>query len=438
MVSKKLENQHIPTQCNFKQNTKKNIVETRKTIDQIHSENLSRFKENDRLKVHIRILEKELKLRPKIASLDEPLDIEFNNIDHLIIEYRKQWKEDDNYMIEYLTNLGKFLLREHNTLEQVHDKNYNEFVEPVNYKKSFSERPYNYNVTSKQNNIKNDFNTNHKGNANGGESSLQFLNYKSNTKGGLDKIISHSGANKKGSRHKDFLSEVCNEKEVVDYHKDFHFCDKCSCLKIIDYVNSTNVCPNCGSSDYYIDNSGANYNAFVDDTIECIPVYEYKRINHLNDWIASFQGVENVVISNEIILLVDNEIKKQRLDKRRLKPADIKLILKKLRLNKYYEHIYAILARITNKKPVSLTSELQETIRTMFIRAEKTFIDMENKGRTNFLSYSYLLHKFMQLVGRDDLVDFFPLLKSRTKLYQQDQIWKQICNKNNWEFKPSM
>jgi len=54
--------------------------------------------------------------------------------------------------------------------------------------------------------------------------------------------------------------------------------------------------------------------------------------------------------------------------------------------------------------------------------------------RKNFLSYSYVLHKFVQLLGMHELTACFPLLKSRQKLYQQDTIWKKICKELEWPF----
>ena len=56
--------------------------------------------------------------------------------------------------------------------------------------------------------------------------------------------------------------------------------------------------------------------------------------------------------------------------------------------------------------------------------------------RKNFLSYSYVLHKFVQLLELDEFTECFILLKSREKLHQQDQIWKDICNYLKWEFIP--
>lgn len=39
---------------------------------------------------------------------------------------------------------------------------------------------------------------------------------------------------------------------------------------------------------------------------------------------------------------------------------------------------------------------------------------------------------------QDDLLRYFPLLKSSEKLYAQDQIWKKICRDLLWEFIPSV
>jgi hypothetical protein len=37
----------------------------------------------------------------------------------------------------------------------------------------------------------------------------------------------------------------------------------------------------------------------------------------------------------------------------------------------------------------------------------------------------------------DNFLKYFPLLKSKEKLIEQDDIWKKICNELQWEFVPS-
>ena len=74
----------------------------------------------------------------------------------------------------------------------------------------------------------------------------------------------------------------------------------------------------------------------------------------------------------------------------------------------------------------------------MFKEIQIPFHKFCPKSRKNFLSYSYVLHKFVELLELDDFLPCFILLKSREKLHQQDQIWKQICGYLNWQFIPSV
>lgn len=50
----------------------------------------------------------------------------------------------------------------------------------------------------------------------------------------------------------------------------------------------------------------------------------------------------------------------------------------------------------------------------------------------------YTLYKFCELLGEDEYLQYFPLLKSNEKLFAQDQIWRKICKDLRWEFIPSV
>jgi hypothetical protein len=39
-----------------------------------------------------------------------------------------------------------------------------------------------------------------------------------------------------------------------------------------------------------------------------------------------------------------------------------------------------------------------------------------------------------ELLGEDDYLPCFQLLKSKEKLYKQDQMWKSICKELQWEW----
>ena len=114
--------------------------------------------------------------------------------------------------------------------------------------------------------------------------------------------------------------------------------------------------------------------------------------------------------------------------------SKVKEILKKLRSNKYYEHVPHIINRLNGLPMPNLTPDLEEKLRNMFKQIQTPFLKYSPPGRKNFLSYSYVLHKFIQLLGKDEYLPFFALLKSREKLFIQDSIWKQICEELGWDF----
>ena len=155
--------------------------------------------------------------------------------------------------------------------------------------------------------------------------------------------------------------------------------------------------------------------------------------------LSQFQAKESTEISDEIIELIKSELRKQRFKYLDYTKIDqVQKILKKLKLNDFYEHIAFIISKITGKPAPSINRETEETLKKMFDKIQEPFEKHCPKDRINFLSYSYVLHKFFQLLELDEYVKCFPLLKSRQKLRIQDEIWKKICIDCEWEFYPSV
>uniref|UniRef100_A0A6C0CTU1 Late transcription factor VLTF3-like protein n=1 Tax=viral metagenome TaxID=1070528 RepID=A0A6C0CTU1_9ZZZZ len=163
--------------------------------------------------------------------------------------------------------------------------------------------------------------------------------------------------------------------------------------------------------------------------------YTYKRINHFNEWISQIQGKESTDIPEEVFERIVNEIKKEKIkDLSKLTYNKMREILKKLHSNKYYEHIYYIIYRLNGIPAPNFSPEMEDKLRNMFKEIQSPFLKYCPSTRKNFLSYSYVLYKFCQLLDRDEYLKYFTLLKSREKLHLQDQIWRKICQEVNWEF----
>ena len=154
-----------------------------------------------------------------------------------------------------------------------------------------------------------------------------------------------------------------------------------------------------------------------------------------NEWLSQVQGKELTDIAPEVFDLILLEIKKDRIKNMlNVTPKKVRHYLKKLGLNKYYEHTAHIICRLNGKQPPSIPSEIEDKLRRMFREIQEPFMEVCPKNRKNFLSYSYVFHKFVELLGFDEYKELFPLLKSREKLHQQDLIWKDICKIIGWMF----
>ena len=192
------------------------------------------------------------------------------------------------------------------------------------------------------------------------------------------------------------------------------------------------VCPRCGSEEYALVVS--DFPSFRDPPKERNN-YAYKKINHLNEILNQFQAKESTIIPEEVMNEVVLEIRKRRINNiADLSEEDIRQILKKLGRSKYYEHRAHILSRLNGNPPPTITPEIEEKIRAMFQEIQAPFLLYCPNDRTNFLSYSYILYKFFELLELDEYKAFFPLLKSRDRLIAHDQIWKKICDYLHWEF----
>ena len=256
---------------------------------------------------------------------------------------------------------------------------------------------------------------------------------------GIDCFVRVLGTQSKGSLYKEFMNIVHNEPLETCEHIDSYTCVRCNVAKVAIQSDAHMICPQCGETNIYFDSGtqGMSYDQEVNSEINTS--FAYKRINHFNEWLAQFQAKESTNIPQDIIDMVSNELKKSRITKTSdITQTKVKGYLKKLGFNKFYEHAPHITNLLNGHKPPTMTLDLEERLRTMFREIQVPFERNKPDGRSNFLSYSYCLYKFCELIGKDEFLGCFPLLKSREKLYQQDCIWKKICNDMNWEYIPTV
>ena len=235
----------------------------------------------------------------------------------------------------------------------------------------------------------------------------------------------------------DKYMSIINKKYVRIVEDDnIEICKECKSQMICLQQDAIMICNTCGYQELLlVEQNRPILKQNTKDTSH----FCYKRINHFREWCNQVQGKESTDIPDEVFEKILAEIKKEKIvDLKTITYTKMRDILKRLRINKYYEHINYIINRINGIPTPQFSPELEEKLCSMFKSIQAPFLKHCPTDRKNFLSYSYVLYKFFQILGLDEYLKYFPLLKSREKLYVQDQIWKKICIDLNYEIIPSL
>ena len=257
-------------------------------------------------------------------------------------------------------------------------------------------------------------------------------------KGKMDSFCNSTINNTKIETYNNYIQKFNPElKEIVVNNINQLICENCESKSFMtEYKTSTSVCINCGLSITNIYNDEA-VPVYTENTEQVI-VFNYKRNNHFQECLNQLQAKENTTIPPQIIKDLTFEFKKYNITNPKLFTNSlIKSYLKKLKYNKYYEHIPTIINEFCGLPAPKMTPDLEQQLKIMFDEIQTPFEKYSKivcPFRKNFLNYNYIFYKMCQLLGKDSFLNYFPLLKNRERLYEHDLIWKGICQDLHWEF----
>ena len=370
--------------------TKRNKVKT--TLDKRHKDKVSYFESHDLIQQE---LEKEL-----AKNLNKLKDIE----KIAYIDYTNETLQEKAELLDRNKEINKKIEKMDSSLEEL--LYYNNTIDYI--------VPY-YDQNNKQGDIKH----------------MEIVDFFNSS----NLVRKKNSSNNKAELLEKYLKVIDNKQTKVGKYKKFKpkYCsnDECKAEMTLHLSDGYLICTSCGfCEEVILDSDKPNYKEPVPDAT----AYSYKRINHFNEWLAQFQAKESTDIPDVVYDKILIEMKKQRLLDKFITPKKMRSILKKLTYNKYYEHVQHIINKVSGIPPPKMTREVEEKFRQMFKQCQEPFTLYCPKDRKNFLSYSYTLHKFCELLELDDFLPCFPLLKSQDKLKEQDRIWKKICGYLNWEY----
>lgn len=248
------------------------------------------------------------------------------------------------------------------------------------------------------------------------------------------------------SMNKDILNELLRkhgndtkDSRAILVKDEYHQqCKHCNQIRTIINSDGKAICTNCAVEEKVIVDNGRPTYKESKENKESNCQFKYKKINHFNEWMNQLQGKESTYIPEYVYTRLKEQIAKDGVtDYKTLTNPQARVYLKKLKLSKYFEHIPYILNHIGGPAPPVLSTQTEERLRNMFRDILEPFNKYCPEDRSNFLNYSYVFHKFFELLEMDYMLDYCPLLKSRQKLEQMDQIFEKICADLRWKFYPS-
>lgn len=233
--------------------------------------------------------------------------------------------------------------------------------------------------------------------------------------------------------------KIVDNKKIDLYNDYLHNNDIRSCYTINNSVSLK--CSNCGEFDSLIKNEGFHLCSkcgitidnvifetmtFKDKEHTCtVETIDYQRINYFKENLFQIQGKELKEIPQVLIDEIINELSKERFtDLSKLNLEKVKLILKKINRSTWYEHASMIMSKITGKPAIKIPIDVQEKMFYMFNIIETYF--KKYKFRPHFFSYPYIIHKLFELLELKEYYDYFPYLRDRNKLYEQDCFWLTV------------
>jgi hypothetical protein len=378
------------------QNQKKLQPKTTNTIDEKHTEMLQSFHEIETVIIPELLREKE-QLKSLIPKLKENEIDAYMDIRDKVLGIQKKIKEMKHQKKHYLLDNSKYIFDYFEEKKRINTGDNNQNSKVLN--SFFKIRA----TTSEASDLNNDkYN----------QSKRSYQNYWRNVTGDViniqDFVVSSD------------VCEACRKGELIPQDEEgILICNNKNCGKfivhIIDGSKPTNKEPP----------NEVSYTAYI-------------RLNHFKEILSQFQAKETTQIPEEVIEAIRNRIKKERIKDIKLINYDkMREILRKLGLNKYFEHIQYINSLFGIKPPI-MNEELHETLCVLFIEIQKPWAVHCPANRTNFFNYTYTLYQLCVLLDQVQYLPYIPMMKDREKQLEQDMIWKKVCQDLDWEFFPTV
>ena len=159
----------------------------------------------------------------------------------------------------------------------------------------------------------------------------------------------------------------------------------------------------------------------------------YKRIHHWHERISQLLLMETAIPDNEMLRIAERLLDGSHAV---ISKDTIRGVLRSLNMQLYIEKWLQIIHRCTKIAPPAPGGALLEKMDDMFQTLQEPFNCFRVEQRKNFLNYNYVFCRLFQIVDCTQFCMFFPLIKSKQKLKQLDEMWLRMATSVKWDAKP--
>ena len=379
-----------------KHQTKTLQPQTPNTIDEKHTELLNQF-HNEETDIVPKLMKEIADLKKQAKTLKDSQIEEYMDIRDKILKLKLSIKTIKTQKKQYLLDNSKYIF---NYFEQKKDISTGGGKQNVNVLNSF------FKIQAKTTDVVNTSSDKYN------QSKNMYQNYWKN--------VNHELVNLHEFVVPSDICEACKKGELIPQDEEgIMICNNDQCGTFITYIVDSSKPSNKEPP------NEVSYTAYI-------------RLNHFKEILSQFQAKETTQIPEEVIDAIKARIKKERImDLKLINYDKMREILRKLGLNKYFEHIQYINS-IFGIKPPIMNEELHETLCVLFIEIQKPWAVHCPANRTNFFNYTYTLYQLCVLLDQTQYLPYIPMMKDRDKQLEQDMIWKLVCKDLDWEFFPTI
>lgn len=169
-------------------------------------------------------------------------------------------------------------------------------------------------------------------------------------------------------------------------------CEECNIPLEFKRQKNIYVCNRCGATRMTcIDERQSSYQ----ETVVVFSSYEYSKKLRFLECLRSLQG-RGGKVPEEIVERVAKKVARYRIPKHKLTDETVKLILKELKLQSYYDDRFEIRDRVAGESGETLTADDEAFFINEFCELERAFESCRKKNRKNFYKYTYAIRRIAE------------------------------------------